>query len=223
MQHYPPEQPSYPYPQQPQFVQSPMPAPKKKRRLPRGCTIALVVVAALLVFGVVMAIATNGNGVGSTDSPMPTAAVQSQATSAPTKPPAPAWPPKTKADLQGLAALGDTSQIHAFHSESVGLTGVCPQPKTLATVSSSLKGEKLAEDLLAYFFGNHMDNPCGAVLFAFHTQAEGNGANGYTAGRVLLNTDNPSSDPNATNITYTVILDTGDVISGQEYTVSYTQ
>src|SRR5437588_8810085 len=47
------------------------------------------------------------------------------------------YPPTTQADLQGLAAKGDASVIHEFHSESVGLTGVCPQPKREVTVDPS--------------------------------------------------------------------------------------
>lgn len=220
---YPPDNQPYPqYPQQQPFTQPPMQPPPKKKppKWAMGCAYVLM---AAVVLAICAGVYDATIGRASSSSPMPTAVVQSQATTAPTKPPAPAWPPKTKADLQALASMGDASQIHAFHSESVGLTGVCPQPKTLATVSRSLKGKQLAEDLLAYFFGNHMDNPCGSVLFAFHSRAEGNGDNGYTAGRILLDTDNPSSDPNASNIKYTITLDTGDVINGQEYVVSYTK
>src|SRR5713226_4181232 len=48
------------------------------------------------------------------------------------------YPPTTQADLRGLAAKGDASAIHEFHSESVGLTGACPQPKREVTVDPSV-------------------------------------------------------------------------------------
>src|ERR1017187_1744818 len=44
------------------------------------------------------------------------------------------YPPTTLADLHGLAAKGNASAIHEFHSERVGLTGACPQPKREVTV-----------------------------------------------------------------------------------------
>jgi hypothetical protein len=132
------------------------------------------------------------------------------------------YPPKTLADLRGLAALGNANAITPLHSESVGLTGVCPQPKTSVTISPNITGKQLAEDLLAYFFGNQMDSACGSVLFAYHTHAEYNAGNGYTAGRVLLNTNN-NGGPNATGVHYTLYLDLGDVLSGQEYVVNWTK
>lgn len=134
------------------------------------------------------------------------------------------YPPKTKADLRTLAAQGDASAIHEFHSESVGLTGACPQPKRLVTVDPGITGKQLAEDLLAYFYHNQLDSPCGSIVFAYHTQAEANG-DGYTAGRINFDaTDssgNENTDPNATNLKYTLTLDTGDISTGQEYVVSY--
>ncbi|HEY6287736.1 MAG TPA: hypothetical protein VIX20_18870 [Ktedonobacteraceae bacterium] len=149
-----------------------------------------------------------------------------QPTTAPTTKPTPQsihYPPKTIADLHGLAAKGDASAIHEFHSESVGLTGVCPQPKREVTVDPSVTGQQLAEDLLAYFYANQLDNPCGSVVFAYHNQSEA--GNGYTAGRVSLDVTDSSGaanlDPNATNLKYTLTLDTGDVATGQEYTVTY--
>lgn len=107
------------------------------------------------------------------------------------------------------------------------MTGACPQPKKLVTVDPKIKGKQLAEDLLAYFFANQLDNPCGSVVFAYHTQAEANSDNGYTAGRILLDTANPDGsanfDPNATGLKYALTLDTGDVINGQEHVVNYTK
>src|SRR5712692_3095179 len=55
------------------------------------------------------------------------------------------YPPTTVADLHGLAAKGDARALHEFDSESVGLTGACPQPKREVTVASSVTGQQLAE------------------------------------------------------------------------------
>jgi hypothetical protein len=133
------------------------------------------------------------------------------------------YPPTTEADLHGLAAKGDANAVHEFHSESVGTVGVCPQPKKEVTVDPSITGQQLAEDLLAYFYANHLNNPCGSVVFAYHNQGEAGDA--YTAGRILLDvTDssgNTNLDPNATNLKYTLTLDIGGIDSGQEYTVTY--
>ena len=40
--------------------------------------------------------------------------------------------------MHGLAARGDVSAIHEFHSESVGAVGACPQPKREVTVDPSV-------------------------------------------------------------------------------------
>lgn len=133
------------------------------------------------------------------------------------------YPPKTQADLHGLAAMGDASAIHEFHSESVGLVGVCPQPKREVTVDPSVTGRELAEDLLAYFYGQQLVNPCGSVVFAYHNQSEAGDA--YTAGRIVLDVTDSSgqtnTDPNATNLTYTLTLDIGGNLSSQEYVVTW--
>ncbi len=159
--------------------------------------------------------------------PTPTATPSPTPSPIPTKAPTPTptpthYPPKTEADLHALAALGDTSAIHEFHSESVGLA-VCPQPEREVTVATNLTGQKLAEDLLAYFYAQGLQNPCGAVVFAYHSQSES--GNGYTAGRINLDvTDSngqPNTDPNATGLTYQLTLDIGDVASGQEYVVQW--
>ena len=134
------------------------------------------------------------------------------------------YPPKTLADLRGLAAKGDASAIHEFHSESVGLTGACPQPKREVTVDPSLTGQPLAEDLLAYFYAQQLDSPCGSLVVAYHNQGEAGDA--YTAGRILVDVTDSSGaanvDPNATNLTHTLTLDIGGVLSSQqEYVVTY--
>lgn len=249
---YPPNQP--PYGNQPPYPSYPPPQPgnfgmppQQPRRGPwawyRQQSRAAQIVLGVVILGFALCFCSSATvgliqgatGAGAT----PTAAVVNQATqnSQPTDTPTTAqdtptpetshWPPKTKVDLDALAAVGDANQVQGFHSESVGLTGVCPQPKTLATVDASLKGQQLAQDLLAYFFGNQMDNPCGSVLFAFHSQSEGSGDNGYTAGRVLLDTTDSSggmiNDPNATGVTYRLTLDTGDALNSQEYVITWTK
>jgi len=134
------------------------------------------------------------------------------------------YPPTTIADLRGLAAEGDASAIHPFHSESVGAVGVCPEPKLEVTVDPSVTGQQLAEDLLAYFYTQQLDSPCGSVVFAYHNQGEAGDV--YTAGRILLDVTDSSGqvnfDPNATNLKYTLTLDVGgDLSNQQEYVVTY--
>ena len=133
------------------------------------------------------------------------------------------YPPTTQADLRGLAAKGDASVIHEFHGESVGLTGACPQPKREVTVDPSLTGQQLAENLLAYFYAQQLDSPCGSVVFAYHNQGEAGDA--YTAGRILVDVTDSSGaenvDPNATDLKHTLTLDIGGIDSNREYVVTY--
>jgi hypothetical protein len=147
----------------------------------------------------------------------PTPAPKPSATPTVTPTPRSIYPPKTAADLHALAAKGDASAIHEFHSESVGLPS-CPQPKREVTVDPSITGQQLAEDLLAYFYANGLDSPCGSVVFAYHAQSEADSF--YTAGRILVDTQN--NDPNNTNAQRTMTLDIGDALSGQEYMITYT-
>lgn len=220
-----PSPPMHPYGAPPPHP--PARAPKRKRR--RGCLIASII-AVVLVIGVIAATAAASNGGHSANSPT---SDQNQATSAstqdqPAQPIAPpSYPPKTLADLQALAQQGDASQIHEFHAESVGAVGVCSQPKRLVTVDPGITGQQLAEDLLAYFYQKNLDSPCGSLVFAYHSQAEATGDNGYTAGRVMLDTatsDGSSNyDPNATGLKYTLTFDTGDATTGQDDVVNYTK
>jgi hypothetical protein len=133
------------------------------------------------------------------------------------------YPPTTEADLRGLATGGDASEIHEFHSESVGAVGVCPQPKREVTVEPSLTGQQLAEDLLAYFYAQQLDSPCGSIVFAYHNQGEANDT--YTAGRINFDVTDSSGavnlDPNASNLNHTLTLDIGGFSSNQEYAVTY--
>lgn len=119
------------------------------------------------------------------------------------------YPPTTIIDLYALAAKGDASAVHEFHSESVGLA-TCPQPKREVTVDPSVNGEQLAEDLLAYYYAQKLENPCGAVVFAYHDQNEAGDA--YTAGRVLLD---------VTGSSHKLTLDIGGIGTNQEYIVTY--
>ena len=220
----PPQQPPFPPPQ----YQPPMLPPKKKSRK----RLWIILAAVVLVLAVVIGIASQGqnqNPAPATQATQPTQATQQptlQPTSQPTQIPTPQtipYPPTTLADLQGLAAKGDASAIHEFHSESVGAVGVCPQPKREVTVDPSVTGQQLAEDLLAYFYAQQLDSPCGSVVFAYHNQGEAGDA--YTAGRILVDVTDSSGagnlDPNATNLKHTLTLDIGGLSSNQEYVVTY--
>lgn len=243
-----PQQPQYPpqFPQQPQYPPQQQPwqqpplqpfppqKPPKKHRVRRALGIGCSLVIALIVLIVIISVAVSHGGTttNSNTNSNTNTNTQSTATAQPTTAPTRAitqapqvihYPPKTEADLRGLAAKGDASALHEFHSESVGNVGVCPQPKREVTVSPSVTGQQLAEDLLAYFYGQQLDSPCGSLVGAYHNQAEA--GNAYTAGRISFDvTDSsgqPNLDPNATNLKYTLTLDTGDVATGQEYVVTY--
>ena len=106
----------------------------------------------------------------------------------------------------------------------MGAVGVCPEPKREVTVEPSVTGQQLAEDLLAYFYAQQLDSPCGSIVFAYHNQAEANDL--YTAGRINFDVTDSSGasnvDPNASNLKYTLTLDIGGVLtSQQEYVVTY--
>ena len=106
----------------------------------------------------------------------------------------------------------------------MGAVGVCPEPKREVTVEPSVTGQQLAEDLLAYFYTQQLDSPCGSIVFAYHNQGEANDV--YTAGRIKLDVTDASGaenvDPNASNLTYTLTLDIGgDLTVAKEYVVTY--
>ena len=193
-----------------------MPPPKKKSRK----RLWLILAAVVVVLAVIIGVASQGQNQQPTSTTQP--AQQAQPTQKPT-PQSIHYPPKTVADLRGLAAKGDASAIHEFHSESVGAVGVCPQPKREVTVDPTLTGQQLAEDLLAYFYAQQLDSPCGSVVFAYHNQGEAGDA--YTAGRILVDVTDSSGqvnlDPNATNPKHTLTLNIGGIDTGQEYTVTY--
>lgn len=226
--------------QQPDYTQYPPPQPPKRpwykrtwkwywtRSRQTQIIIAVVIILFVLTSAIVSAMTPTAPSQDSTSTPAPTqpaAQQNSQPTQAPTSTPQSIhYPPTTEADVRGLAAEGDASAIHEFHSESVGAVGVCPQPKRLVTVDPSVTGQQLAEDLLAYFYAQQLDSSCGSVVFAYHNQNEA--ADGpYTAGRILLDVYDSSgaynNDPNATNLKYTLTLDTGGVLTNQqEYVIT---
>lgn len=196
-------------------LQSMQKLPKRKRR--RNLVIGLI---ALIILIIAIASTSHG-GTSQQASSTPTTQPTSQATNAPTQPVH--YPPTTQADLRELAALGDASAIHEFHSESVGAVGACPQPKREVTVDPGITGQQLAEDLLAYFYGQQLDSPCGSLVLAYHNQNEAD--NAYTAGRINFDASqadgSPNFDPNATNLKYSLTLDVGGIDNGQEYVVTY--
>ncbi len=174
----------------------------------------------ILAFLILILAACGSDTTQATPTPAPTA----QPTLAPTSTPQSIhYPPTTAADLRGLATEGDASAIHEFHSESVGAVGACPQPKREVTVDPSVTGQQLAEDLLAYFYAQQLDSPCGSVVFAYHNQGEAGDV--YTGGRILLDVTDSSGgenlDPNATNLKNTLTLDIGGDFSNQEYVITY--
>jgi hypothetical protein len=166
-----------------------------------------------------LALAGCGSAGTSTPSPVPTAvatptvAPTAIATAPPTATPAPVshFPPTTSADLHALASAGSASAIHEFHSESVGLA-TCPEPKREVVVAPSLVGQKLADDLLAYWFAQQLNNSCGSLVLAYHNQSEA--GNAYTAGSLNLN---------VTGSSHSLEIDIGSALDGTQtvYTVTY--
>lgn len=203
--------------QQPSQFQQSMPLSKKNLRK----RLWLILTAVILVLAVIIGLASCGQDQQSEPTTQDTQQAQ------PIQTPAPQsanYPPTTEADLHGLAAEGDASAINEFHSESVGAVGVCPQPRIEVTVDPSITGQQLAEDLLAYFYANQLDNPCGSLVLAYHNQSEANDV--YTAGRISFDVTDSSGagnlDPNATNLKYTLTLDIGgDLSNPQQYTITY--
>lgn len=119
--------------------------------------------------------------------------------------------------------MGNAGAINVVDSENVGLGGACPQPKREVVVDPSVTGQQLAEDLLAYFYGQGPDSKCGALVLAYNNQSEVGDI--YTAGRINFDATDSSgqanTDPNATNLKYRLTLDVGGALAGQEYVVSY--
>jgi hypothetical protein len=204
-------QPYPPPPQYTQYPQTPYPPPPMMQPPPKKRRLWLWIISILFVLAIIGSFASRG---GTTTNTPPAATPTPQPIH---------YPPTTVADLRGLAAKGDVSAIHEFHSESVGLVGACPQPKREVTVDPSVTGKQLAEDLLAYYYGQQPDSPCGSIVFAYHHQSEANDA--YTAGRIVLDVTDAGGaenvDPNATNLTYTLTLDIGGLSTGHEYVVTY--
>jgi len=133
-QPYSQQVPPLPY-QQPYYPPPMTSPPKKKRRTWLWIVLGSI---AFLLFACI-GLASLGKSVQPTTtstaptsvpatSSAPTQAVTQAPTVALTPTPTPQsihYPPTTEADLRGLAAQGDASAIHEFHSERVGLVGVC--------------------------------------------------------------------------------------------------
>ncbi|WIG60496.1 MAG: hypothetical protein OJF49_003244 [Ktedonobacterales bacterium] len=230
------EQP--PHPQTPPPAPPAPPAPPQHRSLfgwfrsaSRPLQIGIGCVALLTVCvvcsGVAAAISSAGSNGGNSVGQTATSPHTPASTATPKPTPTPRivhYPPTTLDDLRGLAAQGNASAIQTVHSESVGLVGVCPQPKREVIVDPSVTGQQLAEDLLAYFYGQQLDSPCGSIVFAYYHQNEVGDV--YTAGRINLDVNDSNGqgniDPNATNLTYTLTLDIGGAMTNQqEYIVTY--
>lgn len=191
-----------------------------------GKKIGVIIIALFILSAVVNGMMhSNTPTTAQTQTSTPTTVVQAATPTATTKPQPAQYPPKTEADLRGLAAEGDASAIHGFKSESVGLIGACPQPKRLITVDPGITGRQLAADLLAYFYSEQLDSPCGSIVFAYHQQAEESG-DFYTAGRIDFTVNDSSGngnvDPNGTDLKHTLTLDVGGFMANQkEYVVTY--
>ena len=234
--------PGRPFPANGPSSPSPIPQPagleKKFHDLPAWARFGLIGLCACIFIGsAVVLFIMVGSLMGSSSEPQatdptPTAlpTATPSLTALPTATPSPTptvtpvhYPPTTVADLHALATLGNASTIHEFHSGSVGLAGACPQPKRGVTVDPSVTGQQLAEDLLAYFYSQGLDSPCGSVVLAFHNQGEAKGA--YTAGRIVFEVTNSSGadnvDPNASNLKHTLTIDVGPFGSNQEFVVTY--
>src|SRR5262249_17635035 len=87
-----------------------------------------------------------------------------------------------------------------------------------------MTGQQLAQDLLAYFYGQGLDSKCGSLVLAYHNQSEVGDV--YTAGRInfdaIDSNDQTNTDPNASNLKYRLTLDIGGVLSSQrKYVVTY--
>lgn len=110
------------------------------------------------------------------------------------------------AEAKRLAATGDASAVHEFHSEAVGLA-YCPQPKRSVTMAADLSGRQVAADLLAYFYADQLDNDCGALVLAYTDPSQYGSA--YTVGRLILNVDGSSHelevDAVADSVRFTII------------------
>lgn len=211
-----PQQPPYTQPYAPQPWQSMPPGQPMQPQPPKKRRIWLWALAAVIVVSLVSTML--GNAISQNSAAQPTMPAMT-----PTTPAVIHYPPKTIGDLHGLAAKGNAAAIHTFSSESVGLVGACPQPKRDTTIDPGITGQQFAEDLLAYFYGQQLDSPCGSVVFVEHSQSDA--GNGYTAGRIYFDTTDASgqenTDPNATGLTHKLILDIGGSLDAKEYVVIY--
>lgn len=143
---------------------------------------------AVLVFAALAVSCGASSSQGATSSSPSVARLPTPITSpSPKSSPALVYPPTNIGQARAVAAAGNAADLHEFHSEGVGLA-TCPQPKRELTVAATLTGRQLAEDMLAYFFDQKLNNDCGALVVVYHDESEAGGA--YTAGRVILDVNN---------------------------------
>lgn len=227
-QGYPQSAPQQNYQQPP--MMPPAQPPKKKAWYKRPWGIALLIFLTLGLCGGI------SNAFSSASSASQSTPVTQASTTAPVRKETPMptaqpvhYPPTTLADLRSLASQGDANRIHEFHSESVGAVGVCPQPRRQVSVEPNLTEKQLAQDLLAYFYTQHLDTPCGSLVLAYHTQADIDDPNTggvYTAGRIKFDVTDARGtvnfDPNGRNLKRTLTLDIGGGLATyKEYAVTY--
>jgi len=113
----------------------------------------------------------------------------SRATTATTAAPV-VFPPTTVGLAKRFAsAEGILSDVHEFHSETVGTTD-CPEPKRSVTVKVGMSGRQVAADLLRYFYDQQLDNNCGSLLLGYDDPSQYGGV--YTVGRVNLDVSGSS-------------------------------
>jgi hypothetical protein len=98
---------------------------------------------------------------------------------------APAYPPKTIAQVKALAQTGNASLLTITNKETKP-NGPCQRPNWYAIVDPATTGQALALAELAVFSQESaFTATCPAYLYVFHTASEIS-AGGYTAGAVIL-------------------------------------
>jgi hypothetical protein len=127
-------------------------------------------------------------GCSSNTGTQPPAPQASANTSAPV---AAVFPPASLAAFRAFAATGDAAQVTKVGFTNEGLAS-CPDPTYSVTVPRSLGVRAVEADLSAFFVqAGLLGNQCGPVVFAFHSKAQADAGNGYTAGRVIITTNSP--------------------------------
>ncbi len=121
----------------------------------------------------------------STQAPAPQASVKTSA------PIAAAFPPASLAAFRAFAATGDAAQVTQVGFTNEGLPS-CPDPTYYVTIPQSQGLRAVEADHSAFFVqAGLLGNQCGPVVFAYHSKAQADAGNGYTAGRVIITTNSP--------------------------------